>query len=257
MSGILAAIRLQQQGIPFEILEKNPEIGGTWYENTYPGCQVDSANHVYNYLFEPNHQWPNHFSGAADLFQYFDTVVDKYNLRRHIRLGTEVCEAAWDEATARWRLQVRCGEYNDTLETPVLVSAVGQLNIPRLPDLPGADDFQGTAFHSARWEHQHDLAGKRVAVIGTGCSAAQFVPEIAADCGSLTVFQRSAPWLFPVPEYHQPMAPQELWLFREIPFYARWYRFFVFRTRGVDGWLPLLFCDEEWQGPAGTIGEGN
>jgi 4-hydroxyacetophenone monooxygenase len=257
MSGILAAIRLQEQGIPFLILEKNPEIGGTWYENTYPGCQVDSANHVYNYMFEPNHQWPNHFSGSAELFAYFNRIFEKYGLQEHTWLNCPVRSARYDEIAGQWQVTVeRDGEARE-LEAAAVISAVGQLNIPKLPEIDGVEDFEGIAFHSARWEHQHDLSDKRVVVIGTGCSAAQFVPEIAPDCEQLTVFQRSAPWLFPVEEYHQPMTEQELWLFREVPFYARWYRYYVFRTRGVDGWLPLLYAEPDWQGPAGTIGEGN
>jgi 4-hydroxyacetophenone monooxygenase len=257
MSGILAAIRLKQQGIPFQILEKNPEIGGTWYENTYPGCQVDSANHIYNYIFEPNHQWPNHFSGAAELFGYFNRVAEKYGLRDNVRLHCSVQSVRYDEADNRWQVTVNQDGREEILESASVISAVGQLNSPKYPDIEGLQSFKGTAFHSARWEHQHDLSGKRVVVIGTGCSAVQFVPEIAPQCEQLTVFQRTPPWLLGVPEYHQPMLPEELWMFRELPFYARWYRFFVFRTRGVDGWLPYLYAEPGWQGPPGTIGEAN
>lgn len=257
MSGILAAVRLQQQGIRFLMLEKNPEMSGTWYENTYPGCQVDSANHLYGYSFEPNHQWPGHFSGSAELYAYFNRIVDKYALRQHVRLNTMVHRATLSEAEQRWTLEVESNGKRETLSANSVISAVGQLNSPKMPDLEGLDSFTGVSFHSARWQHQHDLAGKRVIVIGTGCSAAQFVPEIAPQCGDLKIFQRSAPWLQPAENYHQPMTEEELWLFREIPFYARWYRFFLFRASAVDGLLPLLYSDPGWQGPPGTIGEGN
>jgi 4-hydroxyacetophenone monooxygenase len=257
MSGILAAIRLQQQGIPFTVLEKNAGIGGTWLENTYPGCQVDSANHLYNYIFEPNSQWPNHFSNQAELYAYFERIVEKYGLRQHIRFNCPVISASFDEHSGSWSVRVQQAGVEETLQANAVISAVGQLNIPKMPDIAGLESFAGVAFHSARWEHQHELLGKRVAVIGTGCSAAQFVPEIAPDCAQLKVFQRSAPWLLPAPSYHEPMAPEELWLLREIPFYARWYRFFLFRTRGVDGHLPLLYSEPGWQGPANTIGTGN
>lgn len=257
MSGIICAVRLQQQGIPFLILEKNLQIGGTWFENTYPGCQVDSANHLYNYLIEQNTQWPNHYSGRRELFKYFGGIVEKYGLRDHIRLDCPVKRADYDEATGHWAVTVEQAGVEETLHANALISAVGQLNIPKYPEVEGVGSFAGISFHSARWEHEHDLTGKRIAVIGTGCSAVQFVPEIAAHCGELKIFQRSPPWLLPVEEYHAPMTEEELWLLRELPFYARWYRFFLFRTKAVDGELPLLYADTDWNGPANTVSEGN
>ncbi|MEH6592953.1 MAG: NAD(P)/FAD-dependent oxidoreductase [Halioglobus sp.] len=257
MSGILAAIRLQQQGIPFLIIEKNSEIGGTWHENTYPGCQVDSANHLYNYMFEPNSQWPGHFSGQADLYAYFSGIVDKYNLREHTQLKTSVLSSSYSEDTGLWTVETEFDGNRETFQANSVISAVGQLNSPKFPDIEGLASFKGVAFHSARWEHQHDLAGKRVIVIGTGCSAVQFVPMIAPQCTDLTVFQRTPPWLLPVEEYHQPMTEQELWLFREVPFYARWHRFYLFRGQAVDGYLPLLYADEKWSGANGAVSEAN
>jgi 4-hydroxyacetophenone monooxygenase len=257
MSGIISAIRLQQQGIPFLILEKNAQIGGTWFENTYPGCQVDSANHLYNYLIEPNTQWPNHYSGRRELFKYFSGIVEKYGLLKHVRLDCPVKRAVYDEATAHWAVTVEQGGVEETLHANAVISAVGQLNIPKYPEVEGVERFAGISFHSARWEHEHDLAGKRVVVIGTGCSAVQFVPEIAPVCGELKIFQRSPPWLLPVEEYHKPMTEEELWLLRELPFYARWYRFFLFRTKAIDGELPLLYADPDWNGPANTVSAGN
>ncbi|MFT5482989.1 MAG: 4-hydroxyacetophenone monooxygenase [Halieaceae bacterium] len=257
MSGILAAIRLQQQGIPFEIIEKNSEIGGTWHENTYPGCQVDSSNHLYNYMFEPNNQWPGHYSGQADLYAYFAGIVEKYSLRKHIHLNTSVICSTYAEDTGLWHVKTESGGKRKTLEAGSVISAVGQLNTPKFPDIEGLDSFTGVAFHSAHWEHQHDLSGKSVIVIGTGCSAVQFVPLIAPQCDQLTIFQRTPPWLIPVEEYHQAMTEQELWLFRELPFYARWYRFYLFRSQAVDGYLPLLYADENWEGVNDTVSEAN
>jgi 4-hydroxyacetophenone monooxygenase len=257
MSGILAAIRLQQAGIPFLMVDKNPEIGGTWFENTYPGCKVDSINHLYNYIFEPNDQWPGHYSGQADLKAYFNRVVDKYQLRAHIRCNTAVKHCDYQEEDGNWQVQVTTHGEAETLTFSAVIGATGQLNKPRLPDIEGLDSFAGTAFHSARWEYQHDLSGKRVIVIGTGCSAVQFVPEIAPQCAQVTVFQRTPPWLTPSPLYREAMTPEELWLFREVPFYARWYRFYLFRSRAVDGHLPLLYAEQDWQGQDGTVSEGN
>ena len=239
------------------MLEKNPEIGGTWFENTYPGCQVDSANHLYNYILEPNTQWSNHFSGRRELFKYFNGVVEKYGLREHLRLNCPVKRADYDEATGQWTVTVEQDGIQEKLVANAVISAVGQLNIPKYPEVQGVGSFSGISFHSARWEHEHDLSGKRVAVIGTGCSAVQFVPEIADDCEELKIFQRSPPWLLPVEDYHTSMTDEELWLLRELPFYARWYRFFLFRARAVDGELPLMYAEPGWNGPSNTVSEGN
>jgi 4-hydroxyacetophenone monooxygenase len=257
MSGVLAAIRLQQAGIDYLMVDKNPEIGGTWYENTYPGCQVDSANHLYNYIFAPNRAWPAHFSNRDTLFGYFHGVVEEYGLRDHTRLATQISSARYDDQTGHWHTRLEAADGSISEETfSAVISACGQLNTPAMPDIPGVEDFQGVAFHSARWEHQHELQGKRVAVIGTGCSATQFVPAIADQVGSLTVFQRTPNWLLPVEEYHQPVTPEELWCLGNIPFYARWYRFFLFRARAMDGLLPFLYGERDWSQP-GSVGPAN
>lgn len=258
MSGILAAVRLQEAGIPFLVVDKNPEIGGTWYENTYPGCQVDSANHLYNYIFAPKNQWSAHFSQQRELFEYFNEVVGMYDLRRHMHLGSEVVEAAYDERRDCWQVSLRGADGKASNEQfSAVISACGQLNSPAMPDIPGVESFMGDAFHSARWDHGVDLRGKRVAVIGTGCSATQFVPAIVEEPAQLTVFQRSAPWLLPTEEYHVPVSDEELWCFRNIPFYDRWYRFFLFRSLAVDGLLPFLYGEENWQGHPGSVSAAN
>jgi 4-hydroxyacetophenone monooxygenase len=166
MSGILAAIRLQQAGIDYLLVDKNPEVGGTWYENTYPGCQVDSPNHLYNYIFEPNHQWPAYFSDRKTLFNYFQGVAQRYDVRAHARLNTRVTSSTYDESSNCWRVDLEDSRGRTTQESfSAVIAACGQLNTPAMPDIPGVDSFQGITFHSARWEHQHDLSGKRVAVI--------------------------------------------------------------------------------------------
>ena len=258
MSGVLAAIRLQQAGIDYLLVDKNPEIGGTWYENTYPGCQVDSANHLYNYIFAPNHQWPAHFSDRKTLFNYFHGVVERYGIRNCARLATEVTAATYEEDTNCWTVSLEGSNGAATQETfNAVISACGQLNTPAMPDIRGIDTFNGVAFHSARWEHQHDLTGKRVAVIGTGCSATQFIPAIAEQPEAMTVFQRTPNWLLPVEDYHKKVTEEELWCFRNIPFYARWYRFFLFRARAIDGLLPFLYAEPGWEGNPGSVGAAN
>ncbi len=258
MSGILAAVRLQEAGIPFQVVDKNPEIGGTWYENTYPGCQVDTANHLYNYIFAPQDQWPGHFSRQRELFEYFKDVVNTHELRKHMRLGVQVSEAIFDEGSDHWTVRFDQADGSTWSEQfNAVISACGQLNTPAMPDIEGIDTFEGAAFHSARWDHRQDLKDKRVAVVGTGCSATQFVPAIAGEPEQLSIFQRTPNWLLRVEEYHLPMTEEELWCFRNIPFYARWYRFFLFRARAIDGLLPFLYSEDDWDGQPDSIGAAN
>jgi 4-hydroxyacetophenone monooxygenase len=257
MSGLLAAIRLEEAGIPYTVIEKNPAVGGTWYENRYPGCRVDIANHFYCYSFEPNHEWSEYFSQRPELFAYFERCAERYAVRAHIRFETEVVSARFDAARAIWRVVVRTkAGAEETLEANAIVSAVGQLNRPRIPEIPGRASFAGPAFHSAAWEPQHDLRGKRVAVIGTGASAFQLVPELAKSVGRLFVFQRSPAWMAPNPVYHAAVTEGKKWLLRHVPFYARWYRFLLFWP-GSDGLLPSLVIDTDWSHPERSINARN
>ena len=212
MSGLLTGIRLAQAGVAFEIVDKNADVGGTWFENTYPGCRVDNSNHMYSYSFEPNHAWPQHFSPQPVLLNYFQSIAAKYDLRKSIRFETMVETLAWDEAKGVWRAELKGKDGTvEIVEANAVVTAVGQLNRPRFPEIEGFGSFAGPAFHSAEWRHDVDLAGKRVAVIGTGASAYQFVPEIAPSVAKLTVFQRTPPWGLPVPHYHADVPEGMKW----------------------------------------------
>lgn len=243
MSGIAAAIALKEAGIAFEILEKNADVGGTWYDNTYPGCRVDNPNHLYSYSFEADHAWPQHFSTQDQLLAYFQGVAKKHDLYKSIRFNTEVLGADWDEAAATWTIRTRTKDgKEDALVSNAVISAVGQLNQPKLPDIEGLGTFKGPAFHSARWDHSVDLTGKTVGVIGTGCSAIQFVPEIAPKVSHLTVFQRTAGWLAPTPDYHDYITDGKHLLLADVPFYQVWYRFFLFIAM-ADGPLAYLVKD--------------
>jgi len=253
MSGILAAIRLKQMGIPYLVVEKNSALAGTWHENTYPGCRVDSPNHLYSYMFAPKTDWPNYFSDRKSLFGYFTDVAQQHGIQESIRLNTKVDAARWDESEGLWRITVTSDGAAQELEAQVLISATGQLNVPKFPNIEGRESFSGPSFHSSRWEHDHDLAGKRVAVIGTGASATQFVPELVAQGAQVSLFQRTPPWVLPTPEYHAEVTPGQQWLFRELPFYARWFRFWLFRRDGADGILPFLYRDPQWEGSADTL----
>ncbi len=246
MSGILAGIRLGEAGIPYVIIEKNAGVGGTWYENRYPGCRVDVGNHFYCYSFEPNNDWTEFFARQPELQRYFDATARKYHVTANVRFETEMVSAAWQEDTGTWELRLRAKDGSEqTLSARALISSVGQLNRPRMPDIAGIGDFAGPAFHSARWDPSVDLAGKRVAVVGTGASAFQIVPEIAKTAAQVTVFQRSPQWMFPNPDYHRALGEGARWCFRHLPYYGRWYRFLLFWP-ATDGQWAGTFIDPEW-----------
>jgi 4-hydroxyacetophenone monooxygenase len=252
MSGLLAAHRLQQAGVHFVMVEKNADVGGTWLENTYPGCRVDNPNHNYSYSFAQRHDWPFHFSTQDVLLDYFRRCADTFGLREHIEFETEVLSATWSETARQWAVQVRRpGGRVETIDANAVVSAVGQLNRPLFPDIPGRDSFAGPTFHSARWDHTIDVSDKRVAVIGTGASAVQFIPEIAPGVEELLVFQRTPPWLGPTDDYHAAVEPGQRWLYAHVPSYSEWNRFHIFWKMG-DGALAGVRVDPDWEpkGPA-------
>ncbi|MGE5596279.1 MAG: flavin-containing monooxygenase [Hyphomicrobiales bacterium] len=257
MSGILAGIRLKQAGIPFTIIEKNHDVGGTWLENTYPGARVDVSNAFYSYSFAQKVDWPKHYSPQEVLLEYFRDVADEYGIREHIRFNTEVQCLRFDEDRCTWVLEVRNPNGStETVEAQAVISAVGQLNRPKMPDIPGMESFAGPSFHSARWDHSVDLKGKRVAVIGTGASASQFIPAIAPDVAHLTVFQRTPNWYVPVPHYHDDVPAGLAWLFTHIPHYAHWYRFWLFWTT-TDGLLPAAEVDPNWEPKTLSVSQAN
>jgi len=252
MSGILAGIRLKEAGIPYVIFEKNGDVGGTWYENTYPGCRVDSPNHSYSYSFAPN-DWPQYFSSQAVLRDYFDRCATEYGIRDAIHFNTEVVSAEFDETSKIWRLHLNSRDAGPrTLEFNAIISAVGQLNRPKSPDIEGRDRFKGIAFHSAQWQHQHDLRGMRIAVIGTGASAFQFVPEMARTASEVLIFQRTPPWLSPRDNYHDHIPEGKHWLLNNLPFYTKWFRFLMF-WQTSEGLLKAVKCDPDWHGHPNSV----
>ena len=257
MSGLLAAIRLEQAGIRYSVIEKNAEVGGTWFENSYPGSRVDIANHFYCYSFEPNPEWSEFFARRDELHAYFQRCALKYDVLEKIRFETEVVSAQWDESGRSWSVALRDGAGGEEIsEFSAIVSAVGQLNRPNIPSIEGLEQFQGHTFHSAEWRHDVDLTGKRVAVIGTGASALQLVPEVAMAASQLYVFQRSPAWMFPNPDYHAKVSEGKKWLLAHVPFYSRWYRFLLFWP-GSDGLMPSLIIDPDWPHPERSVNQLN
>jgi cation diffusion facilitator CzcD-associated flavoprotein CzcO len=193
-SGLGTAIRLEQQGMTdFVVLERGDDVGGTWHFNTYPGCACDIPSHLYSFSFAPNPEWSQTYSRQPEIRDYLRATADRFGVRPYIRFGANVRSADWDDEAQRWEIETSAGNFR----AHVLISAAGPLTEPKIPDIPGLDSFEGATFHSARWDHDVDLKGKRVASIGTGASAIQYVPEIQKEVAQLTVFQRTPPWIFP------------------------------------------------------------
>jgi 4-hydroxyacetophenone monooxygenase len=257
MSGIVAAYRLQQAGVRYVVIDKNPDVGGTWLENTYPGCRVDIPNHYYSYSFAQRDDWPYFYSPRQELHRYFEECVDEFGIRPNIRFGTEVTSVEWDEASGTWTLDLLGPDgHEQTLTAQAVISAVGQLNRPQLPPIEGRDSFAGPSFHSAEWDHDVDLAGRRVGVIGTGCSAAQFVPIVAEEAASVEVFQRTPNWMFPVPHYHFEVPAGFQWLLSNVPAYRQWYRFWLF-WRSAETLRPMAEVDPAWPDQERSVSELN
>jgi 4-hydroxyacetophenone monooxygenase len=257
LSGLCMAIKLREAGIKFTVIEKNPTVGGTWYENAYPGCGVDTPNHFFSYSFAPNHDWPEHFSKRNELWGYLERCADQYDVRRDITCNTEVTAARWDAARARWDITVREADgATATLEANVLITAVGQLNRPAIPDIPGLKEFAGPVFHTSQWDHSQSVADKRVAMIGTGASGMQTGPSIAPAVERLTIFQRTPHWAVHNPNYHASVSAGKIWALKHIPFYAKWNRFLLFWASS-DGLHAALQMDPDWPTPDHSLNATN
>jgi 4-hydroxyacetophenone monooxygenase len=257
-SGICAAIQLKRMGIPFTLIEKNGEIGGTWFENRYPGCAVDTPNHFYQFSFAPNDEWPEYFSHQQSILAYLQDCVTRFGLRPSIRFNSEVTDAAYDEERNLWHVTTRDADGKTSrLESRIVISAVGQLNRPSIPAIPGLEDFAGTAVHTATWPADGiDLKRKRVVLIGTGASAVQVGPAIAADVAHLSVLQRSGAWVARRPNIDRRVSADKMWALRAIPFYASWYRFQLF-WGFADGLFGALEIDPDWDGGRTSISARN
>jgi len=211
-SGIGAAVTLLEQGVTdFVVLEKAESVGGTWRDNTYPGCACDVPSALYSFSFAPNPEWTRAFAGQQEIRAYLEGVARRHGVLPHVRCGEEMTRARWDPARECWLVDSTSGRW----AARTLVAGAGPWNEPLLPDVPGLDSFPGEVFHSSRWNHDYDLDGRRVAVVGTGASAVQFVPEIQPRVGTLHLFQRTAQWVLPKPDHYVPRA--ERWLMRTVP----------------------------------------
>jgi cation diffusion facilitator CzcD-associated flavoprotein CzcO len=229
-SGLCAGIQLKKAGIEnFVILEKAHGVGGTWRDNTYPGAACDIPSHLYSYSFEPNPRWSRAYGGQPEILAYLEHCATKYGLRPQLKFGARVSKAEYDEPSGTWFVFT---DDDRMYRARSLILGNGALHLPQIPDLPGLASFRGKSFHSARWDHDYDVTGKRVAVVGTGASAIQFVPEIAARVKQLDVYQRTPPWI--VPKADRPMSNAERWTFEHVPG-AHWLRrtglYWLFESR--------------------------
>jgi 4-hydroxyacetophenone monooxygenase len=224
MSGLNVAAQLKHAGIPFTVLEKNGDVGGTWHENRYPGARVDSPSRTYFNAFSTEFELPNGYCPQEVNERYFNWVADRFALRDDIAFHTEVRSLEWDEASATWTVEVDGPNGAQRLHANVVMPCVGFLNRPNVPDLEGAETFAGPQFHTARWPGDLDLTGKRVAVIGSGATSYQMMPVLSKQASHTTLFMRTPRWCVETPGYLKPFAPQISWLDRNFPFLVNFNR---------------------------------
>lgn len=239
-SGLGMALRLKATGEEsFVVLEREDSLGGTWRDNTYPGAACDIQSHLYSYSFMPNPEWSRVYAGQQEILDYLHSCARGGGVEDHLRFGSELLEATWDDVQGFWKLETAGGRY----EANILIAAAGHLSDPKYPDIPGIEEFDGTVFHSARWDHEATFEGKRVGVLGTGASAIQIVPEVAQTAGHLTVFQRSAPYV--VPRMDREYSQAERSMFARMPATAQELRRELFwanearfpQRRGIEAFI--------------------
>ena len=254
-SGIAMGAKLKETGYDFVVIEKNDDVGGTWYENTYPGIAVDTPNHFYSYSFRMQPNWDHYFARGDEIQAYIQTCYAEMGIADHVRFEQEVVTSIWNKDTIRWDVTIRRADGSTYVEhANAVISAAGLLNIPAYPEIPGMDDFKGPMFHGARWDHGLDLAGKTVAMIGTGASGMQIGPSIAPQVGKLVVFQRSPHWVRPNPLIFKTVSDNWKWALSNIPYYNKWYRFLLLWAT-ADGLLPQMRKDPAWTIPGSLNAE--
>jgi cation diffusion facilitator CzcD-associated flavoprotein CzcO len=256
MMGINAAIKLQQAGFDFTVLEALDKVGGNWLTNTYPGAAVDTPSRIYSFSFEPNASWTQFYPRGPEFLSYLDRVTDKYNLRDRIQFGTWVEGAEWDEARKIWTVKAVRNGKAETYECNVLIMAVGPNNNPNYPKVKNLDSFKGPVIHSAAWDHSVDLTGKKVVLVGTGCSGVQVATAIADNVGELIIVQRQPEHIIPNPQAHAPVGELERWAMEYIPFVAQWKRLQSLHSqmRDMHG---MIMKDEEYAAKTGGFGPIN
>jgi 4-hydroxyacetophenone monooxygenase len=247
LGGLNAALMLKRAGIPFTVIEKNSGVGGTWFENRYPGARVDTPSRGYTHIFGAYFYYPYAYCPWTENQRYFDWVADTYDLRDEIVFNTEVRSMTWDEESSTWKILMEGPGGERTIHSRAVITAVGFLNRPRIAEIEGALEFAGPSWHTARWPEDVDVKGKRIAVIGTGCTGYQTTPELALEADQVVLFQRTPSWLTPVPGYRSEFPPQIPWLDRNLPYHTNFMRLRF--NAGLVAWNEMTDIDPEFEDP--------
>lgn len=255
LSGIAAAIKFISSGCTVVIYEKNHEIGGTWAYNDYPGCRLDTNNFTYTYSFSRARKWTNYYSTQPEVLEYLKQVARRHGVDEFVELDAQVLQCSWSEEDQDWTLSIEKNGAVSHARFDIVISALGQLGVPKIPQFAGLEDFHGLKIHSNRWPKDLDLSGKKVGVIGTGATGFQLAPELAKRADKLVIFQRNPPWLMPTPEYSRAMPQGAVTLFETLPGLSDWYRFWQFWI-SVEGRLPLTEVDQDWR-EKGSVSKRN
>lgn len=257
VAGIAAAHRFRQAGLPYTHIESTTEIGGTWAKNSYPGVRLDTPTFGYSFSFAQRGDWPNQFARGEEIREYLVDVAERAGIVENIQFGTRLVRLRWIDADAIWEATTAGPDDSEqTHRFHAVVSGLGQLDRPNIPEIPGAEGFRGVTMHSQEWDHSVDLTGKRVAVVGTGASAYQIVPAIVDQVDRLAVFQRSAPWMLPAPNYHDATTETFAWLTRKVPHYAQWFRLWVTLT-SIEGRVHTVTAEDDWDGAPLSVSRKN
>jgi 4-hydroxyacetophenone monooxygenase len=246
MVGINAGVKLGEAGFDYTIFEQRHELGGTWSINTYPGAAVDTPSHYYSFSFELNPGWTHYYPFGPEYFEYLHRVAKKYQVDEHIRLDTSVISCTWDSDSLEWIVTTESGGQRHEHRAHAVITAAGFLNRPSIPDIPGRDEFTGVVMHSAAWDHQVDLTGKRVVLLGTGCTAVQIAAAVAEDVEHLTVVQRQPHWISPAKDVLETVPDGVRWAMTHIPFYQQWFRLKTY-WYASDNLYDIPRIDPAWQ----------
>lgn len=256
IAGLAMGTQLNRLGIPYTIVERQANIGGTWWINNYPECRVDVTSYLYQFKFEKNYPWTEHYASRDETLGYLNHIADKYDIRRHVELETEVIAAKWDAAAAKWSVVVRGPDKKErTIVCNFVLSAAGLFATPKLPDIKGMEEFKGAMFHTTKWDATFDYRDKRAAVIGNGSTGSQLMPGIAAAAKTLSVFQRTPQWVMPAENYRTKITPESQWLLKHFPYYWNWFCYLTFTT--TTRLQDLQRYDREWQAKGGQINQRN
>jgi len=249
VGGIAAGVYLEQAGIPYTVVTKDGGVGGTWYRNTYPDARVDVASHHYSFSFETPYPWKHYFAPQKEIQEYMEHCAKKHGVMDHIRFHTEVLAMTWSEAKSVWDVKLRLPSGKEVNEQyNAVISSVGLFNEASMPDFEGIDSFKGRMFHTSDWDHSYDYDDKRIGLIGTGPSNMQLAPKLAKTAAHLTIFQRTAGWVIPMPDYRSPISNELRWLIDNVPYYDNWYRFRHF-VANMTASAESYVIDPKWNKP--------